>query len=92
MRFIIMHKTTARWEAGAIPDPKLIAEIQTAIDAANQQLARVEQIKKFAILDKPFGIDTGELTPTMKIKRKVVAQKYAQEIEAMYVTDGSDAN
>ncbi len=41
-------------------------------------------MKKFAILPRPFGIDTGELTPTLKIKRKVVAQKYAREIEAMY--------
>jgi long-chain acyl-CoA synthetase len=41
-------------------------------------------VKKFAILARPFGIDSGELTPTLKIKRKVVAQKYATEIEAMY--------
>jgi long-chain acyl-CoA synthetase len=61
--------------------------IQNQIDEVNQTLARVEQIKKFVILPKPFGIDTGELTPTMKIKRKVVAQKYAREIESMYTDD-----
>ena len=60
------------------------AQIQAQIDHVNQSLARVEQIKKFAILDRPFGIDTGELTPTLKIKRKVVAQKFAAQIEAMY--------
>jgi long-chain acyl-CoA synthetase len=60
------------------------SSIQAQIDQVNQTLARVEQVKKFAILAKPFGIDTGELTPTMKIKRKVVAQKYSAEIEAMY--------
>ena len=60
-------------------------QIQAQIDQVNASLARVEQVKKFAILPKPFGIDTGELTPTMKIKRKVVAQMYASEIEAMYV-------
>ena len=42
-------------------------------------------MKKFAILPRPFGIETGELTPTMKIKRKVVAQKFEREIDAMYV-------
>ncbi len=63
------------------------AQIQGAIDQANQALARVEQVKKFAILPKPFGIDSGELTPTMKIKRKVVAQMYAREIESMYAAD-----
>jgi long-chain acyl-CoA synthetase len=60
------------------------AQIQAQIDHVNQSLARVEQVKKFAILERPFGIDTGELTPTLKIKRKVVAQKYAPQIEAMY--------
>ncbi|MBS1119622.1 MAG: Long-chain-fatty-acid--CoA ligase [Deltaproteobacteria bacterium] len=63
------------------------AAIQGQIDVVNQTLARVEQVKKFAILPRPFGIDTGELTPTMKIKRKVVAQMYAGEIEAMYASE-----
>ncbi|HEY0193451.1 MAG TPA: long-chain fatty acid--CoA ligase [Kofleriaceae bacterium] len=60
------------------------AQIQRQIDDVNQHLARVEQIKKFAVLARPFSIATGELTPTMKIKRKVVAELYQQEIEAMY--------
>ena len=64
-------------------------EIQRRIDEVNQTLARVEQVKKFAILERPFGVDTGELTPTLKIKRKVVAQKYAVQIEAMYADDAS---
>jgi long-chain acyl-CoA synthetase len=63
------------------------AQIQKQIDEANQQLARVEQVKKFVILARPFGIDTGELTPTLKIKRKIVAQNFAREIESMYVED-----
>jgi long-chain acyl-CoA synthetase len=67
--------------------PAIRAQIQTTIDEANTTLARVEQVKKFAILARPFGIDTGELTPTMKIKRKVVAQKYAREIESMYADE-----
>lgn len=58
--------------------------IQGRIDQVNETLARVEQVKKFTVLPRPFGIDSGELTPTMKIKRKVIAQKYAREIDAMY--------
>ncbi|HEY5944937.1 MAG TPA: AMP-dependent synthetase/ligase, partial [Kofleriaceae bacterium] len=69
--------------------PEIRSTIQAKIDEINQQLARVEQIKKFVILPAAFGIDTGELTPTMKIKRKVVAQKYAREIESMYIEDGA---
>jgi long-chain acyl-CoA synthetase len=71
-------------EGDVIEAPQIRSAIQVQIDQVNQTLARVEQVKKFAILKKPFGIDTGELTPTLKIKRKVVAQKYAAEIEAMY--------
>ncbi|MEJ7602620.1 MAG: AMP-binding protein [Kofleriaceae bacterium] len=66
---------------------ELRTAIQSQIDVVNKSLARVEQVKKFAILGKPFGIDTGELTPTLKIKRKVVAQLYAREIEAMYAEE-----
>ncbi|MDX2089652.1 MAG: AMP-binding protein [Kofleriaceae bacterium] len=67
--------------------PEIRSRIQVQIDRVNQTLARVEQVKKFAILPKPFGIDSGELTPTMKIKRRVVAQMYAREIEAMYTAE-----
>jgi long-chain acyl-CoA synthetase len=59
--------------------------IQQQVDEVNQTLARVEQIKKFTILPRAFGITTGELTPTMKLKRKVISQLYQSEIEAMYV-------
>ena len=70
-----------------VEHPEIRTAIQRQIDQVNETLARVEQVKKFWILSKPFGIDTGELTPTLKIKRKVVAQMYAREIEAMYTTD-----
>lgn len=74
--------------AAKIDATQLRSQIQAQIDSVNATLARVEQVKKFAILPKPFGIDTGELTPTLKIKRKVIAQKYASEIEAMYADGG----
>jgi long-chain acyl-CoA synthetase len=62
----------------------LRAAIQRQVDVVNERLARVEQVKKFTILARPFAIDTGELTPTLKIKRKAVNQNFAAEIEAMY--------
>ena len=64
--------------------PQVRSAIQHQVDEVNKSLARVEQIKKFAILARPFGIVTGELTPTMKIKRKTISQMYEREIEAMY--------
>jgi long-chain acyl-CoA synthetase len=63
------------------------AEVQRVIDEVNKTLARVEQIKKFTILPRAFGIDTGELTPTLKIKRKIVAKNFEKEIEAMYAEE-----
>ncbi len=58
--------------------------VQTAIEEANASLARVRQIKRFAILNEPLSIERGELTPTLKVKRKVVKDHYAAEIDAMY--------
>ena len=70
--------------AAAHDRPEIAAELQRVIDGVNAKLARVEQIKKFKVLPRPFGIDTGELTPTLKVKRKVVNQNFAAEIESMY--------
>ena len=64
--------------------PEVRAAIEAQIERVNEALARVEQVKKFTVLPRPFGIDSGELTPTLKIKRKVVAERYAAEIDAMY--------
>lgn len=72
--------------------PEIRSALQQAIDQANAQLARVEQVKKFAILPRPFAIDTGELTPTLKLKRKIVAQNFAREIDAMYADDATASN
>ena len=60
------------------------AEIQTAIDAVNSHYSRVEQIKRFEILPEDFSQPTGELTPTLKVKRSIVQQKYAETIDAIY--------
>jgi long-chain acyl-CoA synthetase len=65
-------------------EPAVVAAVQEGVDRANQQLARVEQIKKFTILPGDWLPGGDELTPTIKLKRKPIAEKYAREIEAMY--------
>jgi long-chain acyl-CoA synthetase len=60
------------------------AEIQTTIDEVNSHYAPVEQIKRFEILPNDLSQPTGELTPTMKVKRSVVQHKYAETIDAIY--------
>ncbi|WP_394822855.1 AMP-dependent synthetase/ligase [Pendulispora albinea] len=64
--------------------PEVVAAVQQAVDETNEQLARVETIKKFAILPRPLSMEKGELTPTLKVKRRVVNENFSQEIEAMY--------
>ncbi|MGH2824080.1 MAG: AMP-dependent synthetase/ligase [Thermoleophilaceae bacterium] len=59
-------------------------EVRRGVEAANEQLARVEQIKKFKVLPDEWQPGGDELTPTMKLKRKPIHQKYAEEIEALY--------
>ena len=65
-------------------DPAMIEAVQAGIDAANQRLARVEQIKKFTIIPGDWLPGGDELTPTIKLKRKPIAAKYEPVIAAMY--------
>ena len=64
--------------------PEVVAQIQKAIDKYNPLFGHPEQVKKIALLADEWTIDTGELTPSLKIKRKVIEQKYAKEIEGLY--------
>jgi long-chain acyl-CoA synthetase len=64
--------------------PEVQELIQAELDRVNAKFARVEQIKKFFLLDKQLSAEDEELTPTMKLKRKLVENKYASLIEAMY--------
>jgi long-chain acyl-CoA synthetase len=64
--------------------PEVHAEIQKAMDHANQEVSRVEQVKKFYIVPDSWTPDSGEITPSLKLKRRVVLEKYSGDIEAMY--------
>ena len=64
--------------------PEVQALIQQELDRVNKKFARVEQIKKFFLLENQLTAEDEELTPTMKLKRKLVEKKYAPQIEAMY--------
>jgi long-chain acyl-CoA synthetase len=71
-------------EKSLIEIPEILTKIQSEIDRINENFGKWEQIKRFKLLDQPWGIESGELTPTMKIKRKVIYQKFAKEIESIY--------
>jgi long-chain acyl-CoA synthetase len=65
-------------------EPRMIELVQSALDEANRKYAQVEQVKRFAILDHDLSQETGELTPTMKVKRNVVYENYADVFDSLY--------
>lgn len=68
----------------AAKDEKFLQFLQRKIDEVNARLARVQAVKKFRVIPKEFTVEGGELTPTMKVKRKVVTEKYKKEIDQLY--------
>lgn len=62
-------------------------EIQTAIDSANSHVSRAESIREFRILTEDFTVESGELTPTLKMRRSVIATRHEAEISAIYGAD-----
>jgi len=67
-------------------DPELLAELQAKVDEANQTVSRAEQIKQFRVMPVELSEDAGEITPSVKVKRHVVMEKYSSEINALYDT------
>jgi long-chain acyl-CoA synthetase len=70
--------------AALAADDRAAAAIREAVDAANERMSRVEQVKKFKLLPVDWQPGGDELTPTMKLKRRPIAEKYAAEIESLY--------
>ena len=67
-----------------VHDERVIALIEKGVDAVNKRVGNWEAIKYFTLLPRAFSEEAGEITPTLKIKRKFVAQRYADQIESMY--------
>lgn len=73
----------------AASNPAVLAEVQRAIDAANKHVSRAESIRKFVILDTEFTEASGHLTPKLSIKRDVILNDFADEIDRLYVTESA---
>jgi long-chain acyl-CoA synthetase len=83
--YLVALLTVDPEHAGAsVDDPAFAEQVEQRIQAINADLARYESIKRFELLPSEFSIEGGELTPTMKIKRSVVYEKYTDVIEAIY--------
>jgi long-chain acyl-CoA synthetase len=75
---------TADSLAALASDPQVLAEVAAGVAAANERLARVQQVKRWRLLPAEWTTETGELTPTLKLKRRVVHAKYADVIDSLY--------
>jgi long-chain acyl-CoA synthetase len=73
-----------------VGDPELIAEIQRAVDDANKAVSRAESIRRFRVLPVDFTEASGQLTPSLKVRRDVVAKDFAADIEALYSPPRAD--
>lgn len=70
--------------ADLIQNAKVMELIEGEINVRNKEFGNWEQIKKFELLEKPWGVDTGELTPTLKLKRRIIKEKFEALIEGIY--------
>jgi long-chain acyl-CoA synthetase len=69
--------------------PPVIAEVQSIINRVNKQLAPFEQVKRFRILHREFAMEHGEVTATMKVRRKQVMENFSTELDALYQLSAS---
>ena len=67
-----------------VKSPAIVSIIEKDIQSLQKDLANFERVRKFALLDKPFSLEEGEITPTLKVKRKIIEERYAHLIEDMY--------
>jgi len=72
-----------------VKNPKVIALAQKVVDAVNKQLASFETVKRFKILPNDFSVETGEITPSLKVRRKFCNEKYQSELDSMYSDHGA---
>jgi long-chain acyl-CoA synthetase len=90
---VLDHELAPAWAAGnGLPGDlatlagheQVLAELRLAVDAANQRLSRIEQVKRFEVLPVEWTAESEELTPTLKLRRRIIHAKYAEHIDALY--------
>ncbi|WP_335973982.1 AMP-dependent synthetase/ligase [Streptomyces sp. CA2R106] len=83
-RWAEQHGKTGRTPAELLDDPDLLAALQHAVDSGNTAVSRAESVRKFRVLPVQFTEQSGHLTPSLKLKRNVVAADFAADIESLY--------
>jgi len=86
LRYAKEHDILYTSVSGLVSDPRIVDLYQRRVDKYNAQLARFEQVKRFHLLDHEMTIDGGELTPSMKVKRNKIEERYREQIDSLYET------
>ena len=81
------HQIAARTQRELVAHPKVIAEFQEIVNHVNSGLANFETIKRFKVVPEEWSIETGELTPSLKLKRRIIAEKYGSQIAEFYADE-----
>ncbi|MDB5099830.1 MAG: long-chain fatty-acid-CoA ligase [Cyanobacteria bacterium RYN_339] len=89
--FLKEHRLEALSVEEQVANPQVIGLFKAEVDKACEGFARYEQVKKFTLLPRQFDPTKNEMTPTLKVKRKVICENFAQEIEAMYASEAVSA-
>jgi long-chain acyl-CoA synthetase len=79
-----LHTIEYTTDENMITKPEVLAKYQSELDQFNQNFAQYEQVKKFILMPKLWSIEGGELTPTLKLKRKIINSKYKEKIDQLY--------
>ena len=81
------HEIVAPTQRELVAHPKVIAEFQEIVDHVNSSLANFETIKRFRVVPEEWSIETGELTPSLKLKRRIITEKYGPQIAEFYADE-----
>ena len=81
---VFLLSRTGSEQAVRLAQPEARALVEAEVDRLNGELAPFERIKKFALLDRELSQDAGELTPTLKVRRRIVAERFAAVIDQLY--------
>jgi long-chain acyl-CoA synthetase len=87
--YALEHGLPARTDAELCRNSRLVELVQAEVDHLSAEFAPYERVKRIALVDREFSIGAGELTPTMKVKRKAISEKYKELIESLYEGSGS---
>jgi long-chain acyl-CoA synthetase len=85
-KFAKAQKIPVSDPASLVRHPEVVQRVESVVAAKNAQLPSYARIKKFAVLPADFSQENGELTPTLKVKRRVIAEKYKDVLESLYTS------